>query len=58
MTALVEGRRPATEAGLLRPSGLQWVGWGMVEVRSGAAARDQGRTPAARRPAVGGLGDG
>ena len=59
MTTLVEARRPPTEDGLLRLSSLQWVGWGMDDDRGrGAAARDQGRTPAARRPAAGGVGDG
>ena len=59
MTTLVEARRPATEGELLRLGGLQWMGWGMDDDRGrGAAAKDQGQTPAARRPAVGGLGDG
>ena len=43
MTTLVQARRPVTEGGLLRLSGLQWVGWGMDDDRGrGAAARNQG----------------
>ena len=49
----VEARRPGTKGELLRLGGLQWLWWGMDEDRGrGAAANDQGRTPAARRPAV------
>ena len=59
MTTLVEAQRLVTEGGLLRLSGLQWVGWGMDNDRGqGAAAKDQGRTPAAGRPAVVGVGYG
>ena len=55
----VEARRPRTKGELLRLGGLQWLEWGMDDDQGqGAAARDQGRTPAARRPAVRGLGDG
>ena len=49
----VEARRPRTKGELLRLGGLQWLWWGMDEDRGrGAAAKDQGRTPAAWRPAV------
>ena len=49
----VEARRPRTKGELLRLGGLQWLWWGMDDDRGrGAAAKDQGRTPAARRPAV------
>ena len=53
----VEARRPGTKGELLRLGGLQRLGWGMDDDRGrGAAARDQVRTPAARRPAVVGVG--
>ena len=59
MKTLVEARRRATKGKLLQLGVLQWVGWGMDDDRGrGAAAKDPGRTFAARRPAVGGLGDG
>ena len=59
MTTLVETRRPVTEGELLRLGNLHWLGWGMDDDRGqGAASRDQGRTPAAQRPAARGLGDG
>ena len=59
MTILVEARRPATEGKLLRLGGLQLVGWGMDDDRGrGVAVGDRGQTPAARRPALGGVGDG
>ena len=49
----VEARRPRTKGELLRLGGLQWLWWGMDEDGGrGAAAKDQGRTRAARRPAV------
>ena len=49
----VEARRPGTKGELLRLGGLQWLWWGMDDDRGrGAAAKEQGRTPAARRPAV------
>ena len=52
-TTEVEARRPRTKGELLRLGGLQWLWWGMDDDRGrGAAAKDQGRTPAARRPAV------
>ena len=55
----VEARQPGTKGELLRLGGLQWLGWGMDDDRGrGAAAKDQGPTPAARWPAVRGLGDG
>ena len=55
----VEAQRPGTKRELLRLSGLQWLWWGMDDDRGpGAAAKDQGRTPAARRPAVVVLGYG
>ena len=58
MTTLVEARRPATEGELLRLGGPQWVGWGMDDDQGqGAAASDQGQTPAARRPVVGRVED-
>ena len=45
----VEARRLGTKGELLRLGGLQWLWWGMDEDRGrGAAAKDQGRTPAAR----------
>ena len=49
----VEARRPGTKGELRRLGGLQWLWRGMDDDRGrGAAAKDQGRTPAARRPAV------
>ena len=55
----VEARRPGTKGELLRLGGLQWFGWGMDDDQGrGAAARDQGQTPAARRSAVVAVGYG
>ena len=48
---------PETEGELLRLGGPQWVGTERNDDRGrGALAGDRGRTPAAQRPAVGGLG--
>ena len=45
----VEARRRGTKGELLQLGGLQWLWWGMDDDRGrGAAAKDQGRTPAAR----------
>ena len=55
----VKAQRLGTKGELLRLDGLQWEGWGMDDDQGrGAAARDQGRSRAARRPTVRGLGDG
>ena len=53
-TTLVGALWPGTEGELLRLSGPQWVGTeGNDDPGRGAVAGDQGRTPAAQRPAVG-----
>ena len=55
----VEARRPGTKGELPRLGGLHWLWWGMDDDRvRGAAAKDQGRTPAARRPALVAVGYG
>ena len=46
---------PVTEGELVRRGGPQYVGWGLNDdLGRGAVAWDQGATPAARRPAMGG----
>ena len=55
---LVGALWPGTEGELLRLGGPQWVGTERNDDRGrGAVAGDRGRTPAARRAAVGGCGE-
>ena len=54
---LVGALWPGTEGELLRLGGPQWVGTERNDDPGrGAVAGDRGRTPAAQRPALGGLG--
>ena len=53
-TTLVGALWPGTEGELLRLKGQQYVGWEMTDdPGQGAAAKDQGPTPAAQRLAEG-----
>ena len=57
-TTLVRALWPGTKGELLRLGGPQWVGNERNDNPSrGAVAGDQGRTPAAQRPVVGGYGE-
>ena len=57
-TTLVGALWPGTEGELLLLGGPQWVGTERNDDPGrGAVAGDRGRTPAARRPAVGGYGE-
>ena len=48
---------PGTKGKLLRLSGLQQLGWGLKDdLGRGDVAGERGQTPAAQRPATGGLG--